>query len=153
MRLWDWKSKHMKASFQAHTSQIYTISVSAGGEFLATGAEDGSVKLWRVATMQAPAPSETAAVELATLSAQPDGNWLVVAPDGRFDTTPDRFLRGDTLDLFSGRASDPPSRSTLLASFIFQIFTALLEPRFLLPSAVDPFQPRSTASQPRVRMG
>ena len=120
VRIWDWKSKQMKASFLSHTSQIYTISVSSGGEFLATGAEDGSVKLWRMGTSQSVGRSEPAGVELATLSAQTDGNWLVVAPDGRFDTS--------NLDqvtamhwIFAENLSSPCRRKYFSDSFMFRI--------------------------------
>jgi WD40 repeat protein len=152
VRLWDWKSKQMKASFRAHTSQIYTISVSAGGEFLATGAEDGSVKLWRVGAIQAPGPSETAAVELATLFAQPDGNWLVVAPDGRFDTNNLDEVRAMHW-IFSDEPFDPLPPEVFFREFYLpNLLSRLLEPQFSPPSAAALFSSIKRV-QPRVRMG
>jgi WD40 repeat protein len=139
VRIWDWKSKRMKASFPAHTSQIYAISVSSGGEFLATGAEDGSLKLWRIETLQTREPGKNVAVELATLSAQPDGNWLVVAPDGRFDTN--NLDRVKSMHwIFGDEPFHPlPPEIFFREFYLPNLLSRLLDPRFSPPPAATRF--------------
>jgi WD40 repeat protein len=48
----DASSGALLGSFTAHEGQLRAIAVSADGELLATGGEDGTAKLWRLATRE-----------------------------------------------------------------------------------------------------
>jgi WD40 repeat protein len=86
VRIWDWDNQKLLASFEAHASQIYALALAQNGTILASGAEDGSVKLWRLSSDQGGPKDVLKATELATLFASSDGEWAIVAPDGQFDT-------------------------------------------------------------------
>ena len=46
--LYLWDGNRMLASIEAHKSQINSIQMTKCGEFLATGGNDASVKIWRI---------------------------------------------------------------------------------------------------------
>jgi len=46
VRIWDIKSQNNVASFEGHEAPVTCLTFSENGYYLATGAEDSSVKLW-----------------------------------------------------------------------------------------------------------
>jgi WD40 repeat protein len=74
--LLDVASGKERRRFTAHTSTVDSVSFSHDGLFLASGGGDGKVKIWDVSTGE----------EICTLVALEGGDWVVAAPDGRFDS-------------------------------------------------------------------
>lgn len=71
----DWKQMNETS---AHKRCISDIVISGNGAWMATASLDGVVKIWKLPDLQ----------ELATLLVDPyDGEWLVIAPDGRYDAS------------------------------------------------------------------
>ncbi|HEY9283873.1 MAG TPA: caspase family protein, partial [Pyrinomonadaceae bacterium] len=75
----SWRELYSRAT---HTGRINGAAYAPGGRWLATASEDGSVRLW-----------DAAAGELAAtlVSIFETGDWLVVAPDGLFDGSPEAW--------------------------------------------------------------
>ncbi|XP_030758339.1 periodic tryptophan protein 2 homolog [Sitophilus oryzae] len=46
--VWEWQSETYVMKQQSHTNNMSCVSYSADGQFLATGGEDGKVKLWNI---------------------------------------------------------------------------------------------------------
>jgi WD40 repeat protein len=72
MRVWDVASGREVFSLKGHTSQVYSVAFSRDGRRLASGSQDGTIKLWDAATGQ----------EVLTLKGGPVGS-LAFSPDGR----------------------------------------------------------------------
>ena len=49
--LWDVASRSQLATLQGHTAWITSVSFSADGSMLASGSDDGTVLLWRLASI------------------------------------------------------------------------------------------------------
>lgn len=47
VRLWDWATKNVKSTVDAHRGSIWAVQYSAKGDQFATAGEDGLVKLWK----------------------------------------------------------------------------------------------------------
>jgi WD40 repeat protein len=59
-----------------HEASVTSVSFSPNGKLLVSGSDDGTAKLWDVASGRL----------LATLFSLEQNEWVVVMPDGRFDT-------------------------------------------------------------------
>jgi WD40 repeat protein len=89
---------------RGHTATIRSVTFSGDGTRLATGAQDGTVRLWNV----------TDGTLVATFLALPDDEWIIYTPDGHYSGSPgaEQYLLwkcGDDLlpaDAFSGRYRD-----------------------------------------------
>jgi len=44
--VWEWKSETYAIKQQGHSYDLSTVAYSPDGSFIATGADDGKVKLW-----------------------------------------------------------------------------------------------------------
>jgi WD40 repeat protein len=75
-RLWDAATGKLLRQLEGHNSAVMSVSFSPSGEYILTGGGDSTTRLWRTATGK----------ELCRLISFNDGNWVVVDPDGRFDT-------------------------------------------------------------------
>jgi WD40 repeat protein len=70
-----------RAVLTGHTGRVCTIEIAADGTMLATGSEDGTVRLWRVPAATArDLPSEEA-LPVRAVVADPLGRWLAVGGD------------------------------------------------------------------------
>lgn len=79
IELWELSSGQLRATLTGHTGTINSLCFSNDGEWLISGSDDGSTRLWRTATA-------SAAATLVALQESQD--WLVVTPDGLFDGSP-----------------------------------------------------------------
>lgn len=79
---WDAATGQSLRAMRGHTDAVNSATLDAKGRFLSTASEDGSVRLW-----------DTATGELAAtlVSMQESGDWVVVAPDGLFDGSPESW--------------------------------------------------------------
>jgi WD40 repeat protein len=48
VKLWDVETGREVQTLAGHTHRIYTVAVDGGGRWLASGSEDGTIKLWRL---------------------------------------------------------------------------------------------------------
>jgi WD40 repeat protein len=76
IKLWDVNTGMELRTLLGHTNHVFSISFSLDGKTLVSGSWNDAIKLWDVAT----------GVELASLISFDNGGWVVVTPDGRFDT-------------------------------------------------------------------
>ncbi len=76
-KLWDLASGQERASLRGHTADIGYLAFSPDGKTLATGALDGTVKLWDVTTGQQTARKPYGST-VACITFSPDGKALVV---------------------------------------------------------------------------
>jgi WD40 repeat protein/uncharacterized caspase-like protein len=65
-------------TFKGHRGKVRAVAFSPVGPYVASGAEDGLVKIWRTDTQQ----------EIATLILIDKKDWIVLSPEGLFDASP-----------------------------------------------------------------
>jgi WD40 repeat protein len=75
-RLWDRRGQELRA-LRGHTAPVVFAAFSANGRLIVTAGNDMTVRLWRADTGEA----------LATLMVLDEDDWVVTAPDGRFDAS------------------------------------------------------------------
>ena len=78
-KVWDAMTGAEVRRLEGHADSVNSVSFSPDGRWLASGGEDGSTRVWEAAT-------GAHAATLVTLTGRAD--WLVVAPDGLFDGSP-----------------------------------------------------------------
>jgi WD40 repeat protein len=76
IRLLDAETGKQLRQFEGHSSSVNSVAVSSDGRFLLSASQDSTTRLWDISTGQ----------ELCQLIAFRDGTWVVVDPEGRFDT-------------------------------------------------------------------
>ena len=83
--LWDVATGKQIRSFEGHTSSVQSVAFSRDGKTILSGSFDGTMKLWRPESDEA----------LATLIALDKTDWVIVTPDGHFDSSPgaEKLLR------------------------------------------------------------
>ncbi len=111
-RLWETKTGKEVRQFVGHSNTVWSAAFSADGRYALTTSSDTTVRLWNVSS----------GTELCRLISFRDGNWIVVAPDGRFDTSNLEEIKG-----LHWIMSDEPMRT-----YPLEIFTRdYYEPRLL----------------------
>lgn len=78
IQLWDVVTRKRAATLRGHTDGIVGLSFHPQKNILMSRSADGTSKFWDVHAER----------ELATLMALDDNDWVVIAPDGRFDASP-----------------------------------------------------------------
>jgi tetratricopeptide (TPR) repeat protein len=83
-RIWDARSGQPASTAIAHASQIveYSLAFSPDGSTFAVGCEDGSVRLWDVATARPVGPARMVRGRALGVSFSPDGHSLMAVGDG-----------------------------------------------------------------------
>lgn len=77
VKLWDLQTLTLQKKIVGHTEGVESVSFNADGSLIATAGRDHKLKLWRAATGEL----------LCDLVGMKD-DWIVIAPDGRFDGSP-----------------------------------------------------------------
>lgn len=78
IKLWDVATGRELRTLLGHSHFVMSIALSADGKFLFSGSADCTIKIWRLADGEL----------LASLIGLAETDWAVVAPDGRFDASP-----------------------------------------------------------------
>lgn len=76
IRLWDLASGHQLKTLAGHSDTVESVAFSPDGRFILSGGHDGSIRVWDAASGD----------QLAALYAFGQKDWVVVDPQGRFDT-------------------------------------------------------------------
>jgi WD40 repeat protein len=77
MVMWDAASGRRLARFGGHASWPTSAAVSPDGRLLLSGSNDGTARIWSVAT----------GAEMVRMMATPEGDWLTITPDGFFSSS------------------------------------------------------------------
>jgi WD40 repeat protein/uncharacterized caspase-like protein len=116
-------------SLKGHSGRIIALTFIAEGKVVASGSSDNSIRLWDATTGRS----------LASLVALNRGDWLVVAPDGRFDTT--NLDEIDEIRMLHWTIPDDPLRTLPPEIFMRDYYEPRLLERLLsgeqLPSIPD----------------
>lgn len=78
VKLWDVSTGRELQTLKGHSDHIYSIAFSPNNKYLATGSEDTTIKIWEISSGK----------ELASILAINQRDWLVITPDGLFDSSP-----------------------------------------------------------------
>ncbi|MEQ8706020.1 MAG: caspase family protein [Phaeodactylibacter sp.] len=79
VHLYDLSNGQRLHTYKGHRGKVRAVAFSPTGKYIASGAEDGMVKIWRTDTHQ----------EVATLILIDQKDWIVLSPKGLFDASPD----------------------------------------------------------------
>ncbi len=84
LALWDLARAKLLRTFTGHTNTITAFGFTPDGRILYSGSNDGTARLWDVATGN----------EVARFVGFSNGEWVVVTPDGNFNASSDgaKFL-------------------------------------------------------------
>jgi uncharacterized caspase-like protein len=116
-RLWGATSGKEIQHFIGHANRVTSVAFSPDGRTVMTGSWDSTIRLWEAATGK----------ELCRFISFPGGSWVVVTPDGRFDTNnledvkslnwvaPDDPLRVLPLEIFMRDYYEPRLWTRLLS--------------------------------------
>jgi WD40 repeat protein/uncharacterized caspase-like protein len=77
IKLWEMTTGRELRTLAGHSDKVTAVAFSVDGMFLVSGGEDATIKVWRVDTGEL----------LASLISFDKSGWVVVTPEGRFDTT------------------------------------------------------------------
>jgi WD40 repeat protein len=114
-----WRPKDHKpfGILSGHASTVTQASFSRNGKTIITASTDGTVRLWSASTFG----------ELCTIAELADGHWVVIDPEGRFDTDaageiqglhlayPDNLLKVYSLERYMQLYYEPRLLSRILA--------------------------------------
>jgi hypothetical protein len=122
-KLWEAATGKELRTFAGHTSDIRSVAFSPSGKVIASASDDGTVKLWRP---DGDKPQ-------ATLISLDQDDWVVVTPDGRFDTNKLDEIKG-----LHWLMPDDPLTPVPIEVFMKDYYEPRLLPRIL---AGDKFRP------------
>jgi WD40 repeat protein/uncharacterized caspase-like protein len=117
IKLWEVATGRELRTLSGHSAGITSVAFSADGRFLFSGSADASIRLWVVETGE----------PLARLIALDETDWVVVTPDGRFDTNKNL----DSIEGLHWVVSDDPMKALPLEIFMRDYYEPRLLPRLL----------------------
>jgi WD40 repeat protein len=118
-----WNSNRTKPTFElkGHSLEVSAIAFFPTGDLIATGSADGTVRLWKTVDGS----------QVCTLIAR-ESEWIVTAPDGRFDTNNLDEVKG-----FHWVFADDPFRPLAAENYLRNYYEPKLLPRLLHPRNGD----------------
>lgn len=131
IKLWDAASGAEIRTFAGHTWQVISLAFTPDGKTLISGIYR-TIKLWDVAT----------GLELASLVSFEDGGWVMVTPDGRFDTN-----RIDDIKGLHWLMPDAPLTPLPIEIFMRDYYEPELLPRILAREKFKPVRDFSTLNR------
>lgn len=136
--LWDVYTGKELRRFEGHSGIVQSVAFSPDGKYVITGGYDSTLRLWELSTSK----------EFCKLISFTDGNWVVVAQDGRFDAS-----NLDELQGLHWVVPDDPMRPLPLEIFMRDYYEPRLLPRLLddIPDEKQFNRVRSVASLNRVQ--
>lgn len=75
IKLWNPADGVQLGALRGHDGWVTSLAFAANGNILVSGSSDGSLKIWRTGSFEL----------LATLVAEPSGEWIAFTPEGLFD--------------------------------------------------------------------
>jgi WD40 repeat protein len=81
-RVWDAQTGSELFKLSGHTDVVNSVAFNPNGSWLSTGSEDGSTRIW---------DAQTGAQAATLVSTTDTRDWLVAAPDGLFDGSPNAW--------------------------------------------------------------
>jgi len=84
VKLWVAATGREIKTFSGHTSDVSTVAFSPDGRQILSGSGDGTIRFWDIAADK----------EIAQFISFTDGEWIVITPDGYYNSSPngDRYL-------------------------------------------------------------
>jgi WD40 repeat protein len=125
VRLWNVKTGAETKRFDGHADEVNSVRFLSGDKFLVSSGSDATVRIWSVATGKELCQL-ISLVEKNPMVDEP-AEWVVVTPDGRFDTN--RNL--DQIEGLHWVVSDHPLAPFALELFMRDYYEPKLLPRLL----------------------
>ena len=122
-RLWNLKTGEEVRRLEGHSAGVNSVGFSPDGRFVLTGAADYTARLWDTATGR----------ELCRLISFRHGGWVVVNPEGRFDTS-----NLDEINDLHWVMPDDPFTPLPLEIFMREYYEPRLLQRILAGEALKP---------------
>lgn len=138
-RLWDRVTGREIRQFTGHSDIVRSVSFSPDGRFILTASYDSTARLWDASTGK----------ELCRLISFREGNWVVVDPEGRFDTNNLEEIKG-----LHWIMPDDPMKPLPLEIFMRDYYEPRLMPRILAGQQFKPIRSLTELNrvQPSVRI-
>ena len=138
-RLWDTATMKELQRFRGHIDDVFSAAISPDNRLVVTGSKDSTTRLWDAKTGK----------EICRLISFRDGTWVVVAPDGRFDTNNLEEIRG-----LHWIFPDDPLRPLPLEIFMRVYYEPRLLARILAGEKFAPVPPLASLNriQPEVHI-
>lgn len=139
IKLWEVATGREWRTLNGHTSPVVGASFIAGEEKLVSGSSDNMIKIWDVAAGRLLASSFTLG----------DDGWVVVTPDGRFDTN-----QLDAIKELHWVLPEEPMRALPLEIFMRDYYEPRLLERVLSGESLPPAPslPNLNRVQPLIRI-
>jgi WD40 repeat protein len=83
-RLWNVENGAEIREYAGNASSVLSVGFSLDGKFVLTGGSDCTTRIWRT----------NSEIEMVSLISFVDGGWVIVTPEGRFDTNNSERIEG-----------------------------------------------------------
>jgi WD40 repeat protein len=79
LKLWDVSTGNEVQTFVGHADSVYFVCFSPDGRFAVSESRDSTTRIWDTRSGK----------EIAKLICSPDGEWIIVTPDGYYCNSPE----------------------------------------------------------------